>query len=62
MATVNFCSDGRMYLELTRVERDQALYDVRGGMFLALTPDQVEALVDEAQHALEDREGFAGVH
>lgn len=57
MATVNYCADGRIYLELTQADIERADF-ARGDLRLdlELSADEAEALRDDAAHAVEERE------
>ena len=57
MATVNYCADGRTYLELTQADIERADF-ARGDLRLdlELSDAEAEALRDDAAHAVEERE------
>lgn len=56
MATVNYCADGRTYLEITRADRQRADFSLNGSLHVELSADEAEALRDDAAHAVEARE------
>lgn len=59
MAAINFCTDGRIYLELSKAELAEA---AKANGTVCLSPDLAEELGNGAFVALEERGEFAGVH